>query len=61
MARISSVSVCRVFNTSRIAPIFAAANGFTRSHQFAVDATSYGGGQKVSKLLRAAGSENMTR
>lgn len=36
-------------------PVFASDRGFTRSHQFAVDATSFGGGQAASKHLRQAG------
>ena len=36
-------------------PIFAKDRGFTASHQFAVEAAPYGGGQAVSKKLRAAG------
>jgi glycine hydroxymethyltransferase len=35
-------------------PIFAADRGFTTSHQFAVEATRYGGGQAAAKLLRRA-------
>lgn len=36
-------------------PVFAAERGFTRSHQFALDAASFGGGQAASKRLRQAG------
>jgi glycine hydroxymethyltransferase len=36
-------------------PVFAAARGFTRSHQFAVEAAAFGGGQTASRRLRAAG------
>ena len=36
-------------------PIFAKSKGFTRSHQFAVEAASFGGGQTASKHLRKAG------
>ena len=36
-------------------PVFAKASGFTRSHQFAVRATDYGGGQRAAKHLRRAG------
>ena len=36
-------------------PVFAAAQGFTRSHQFAVEAAAYGGGQTASRKLRRAG------
>lgn len=35
-------------------PVFGAAGGFTRSHQLALDATSFGGGQALAKLLRRA-------
>ncbi|MFO0995416.1 MAG: beta-eliminating lyase-related protein [Alphaproteobacteria bacterium] len=36
------------------APVFAAAKGFTRSHQFALEAARYGGGQTAAKRLRRA-------
>ena len=36
-------------------PVFAKARGFTRSHQFAIEAARYGGGQTASKKLRKAG------
>lgn len=36
-------------------PVFARNRGFTTSHQFAVEATRYGGGQTASKALRKAG------
>ena len=36
-------------------PVFAARQGFTKSHQFAVEAAAFGGGQAASKLLRKAG------
>jgi len=36
-------------------PVFGTANGFTRSHQFAIEAAQYGGGQTASKTLRKAG------
>lgn len=35
-------------------PIFAARAGYTRSHQFAVLAARYGGGQRAARLLRRA-------
>jgi glycine hydroxymethyltransferase len=35
--------------------VFAAERGFTRSHQFALDATHYGGGHAMAKHLRKAG------
>ncbi len=40
--------------SARDVPVFAAQNGFTTSHQFAVEAESFSGGQCVSKLLRRA-------
>ena len=36
-------------------PVFAKPQGFTQSHQFAVEASRYGGGQAASKTLRKAG------
>jgi glycine hydroxymethyltransferase len=36
-------------------PVFAKDQGFTRSHQFAVEAARFGGGQAASKTLRKAG------
>ncbi len=36
-------------------PVFAGREGFTASHQFAVMAGKFGGGQAASKLLRKAG------
>ncbi|MEL6167720.1 MAG: aminotransferase class I/II-fold pyridoxal phosphate-dependent enzyme [Pseudomonadota bacterium] len=36
-------------------PVFAGADGFTNSHQFAVEASAFGGGQAASKTLRKAG------
>ncbi|MGB7318773.1 MAG: aminotransferase class I/II-fold pyridoxal phosphate-dependent enzyme [Planktotalea sp.] len=36
-------------------PVFAKAHGFTNSHQFAVEAAGFGGGQAASKTLRKAG------
>ncbi len=36
------------------APVFTTANGFTSSHQFALQAARYGGGQTASKALRRA-------
>jgi glycine hydroxymethyltransferase len=35
--------------------VYGADNGFTRSHQFALDAIPFGGGQAASKKLRKAG------
>jgi glycine hydroxymethyltransferase len=36
-------------------PVFRTSNGFTNSHQFAIEAAQFGGGQAVSKRLRDAG------
>jgi len=36
-------------------PVFAARKGATQSHQFAVEAAGFGGGQAASKTLRKAG------
>lgn len=36
-------------------PVFAQAREFTRSHQFAINAASFGGGQTAAKALRKAG------
>ena len=36
-------------------PVFAKSKGFTHSHQFAIEAAAYGGGQTASKKLRQAG------
>jgi len=36
-------------------PVFAKPRGFTQSHQFAIEATGFGGGQAASKTLRKAG------
>jgi glycine hydroxymethyltransferase len=36
-------------------PVFAKARGFTTSHQFAVEAARFGGGQAAAKALRKAG------
>jgi glycine hydroxymethyltransferase len=35
-------------------PIFAADRGYTTSHQFAIEAVRFGGGQSAAKLLRRA-------
>lgn len=37
------------------APVFAGAGGFTSSHQFALQAARFGGGQAASRKLRKAG------
>lgn len=36
-------------------PVFAKSKGFTQSHQFALEAADFGGGQAASKRLREAG------
>lgn len=36
-------------------PVFKGVEGFTKSHQFAVEAAAYGGGQAASKTLRRSG------
>ena len=36
-------------------PVFAKSQGFTDSHQFAIEAAGFGGGQAASKTLRKAG------
>lgn len=36
-------------------PVFGADRGMTQSHQFAIEAASFGGGQAASKTLRKAG------
>lgn len=36
-------------------PVFAKSRGFTTSHQFAIEAASFGGGQAASKTLRHSG------
>ncbi len=36
-------------------PVFGSERGFTRSHQFAIAAAGFGGGQAASKILRRAG------
>jgi len=36
-------------------PVLAADRGMTRSHQFAIEAGAFGGGQTASKTLRKAG------
>ena len=36
-------------------PVFAGTEGFTNSHQFALEAAMFGGGQTVSKALRKSG------
>ena len=41
--------------TAQGIPVFAAARGATKSHQFAVQAAGFGGGQAASRRLEAAG------
>ncbi|MDP7149978.1 MAG: aminotransferase class I/II-fold pyridoxal phosphate-dependent enzyme [Paracoccaceae bacterium] len=36
-------------------PVFEGGQGFTKSHQFAVEAAAFGGGQAASKILRKSG------
>jgi glycine hydroxymethyltransferase len=36
-------------------PVFATTQGMTQSHQFAIEAAAFGGGQAASKTLRQAG------
>ncbi len=40
---------------SEALPVFRTAEGSTQSHQFALEAKAYGGGQAASKKLRKAG------
>ena len=52
------VKIAKVFATSLDQlglPVFAKQQGFTRSHQFAIEAAAFGGGQTASKKLRKAG------
>jgi glycine hydroxymethyltransferase len=52
------VAVARAFAAALDAeglPVFAKAKGFTRSHQFALEAAAWGGGQAAAKKLRRAG------
>jgi glycine hydroxymethyltransferase len=39
---------------ARGVPVFGVAHGYTNSHQFAIEAAAYGGGQMAAKKLRAA-------
>ena len=36
-------------------PVYGKQNGFTTSHQFAIEAAAYGGGQAASRTLRQSG------
>jgi len=52
------IAVARTFAAALDAeglPVFAKEKGFTRSHQFAVEAAAWGGGQSAAKKLRRAG------
>lgn len=52
------ISVARALATALTAegmPVFASARGATASHQFALEAAAFGGGQTASKTLRKAG------
>ncbi len=52
------IAVARAFAAALDAeglPVFARDRGFTQSHQFAVEAAAWGGGQAASKKLRKAG------
>jgi glycine hydroxymethyltransferase len=52
------ISVARAFAAALGAeglPVFAKEKGFTRSHQFALAAAAWGGGQAAAKKLRKAG------
>ena len=52
------ISVAQAFAAALDAeglPVFAKEKGFTRSHQFALEAAAWGGGQAASKKLRRTG------
>jgi glycine hydroxymethyltransferase len=52
------VATARVLASALVAeglPVYGADHRYTRSHQFAIDATGLGGGQTASKKLRKAG------
>ncbi|MDH3295891.1 MAG: aminotransferase class I/II-fold pyridoxal phosphate-dependent enzyme [Acidimicrobiia bacterium] len=49
-----SEAMAEAFDQADI-PVFAGRDGFTRSHQFAVEAAAFGGGQAAAKHLRQAG------
>lgn len=49
-----SISLAKHLNAVGI-PVFAQDGGFTSSHQFAVEAARFGGGQAASKTLRKSG------
>ena len=51
------VRTARAFGEALVAqglPVFARDRGITRSHQFAIEAHAFGGGQAMAKLLRRA-------
>lgn len=50
----TSVAFAKALDAEGI-PVFGKERGFTQSHQFAVEAAKYGGGQTASKALRKAG------
>lgn len=47
-------ALAKALSDSRL-PVFAGDHSFTRSHQFAIEAAPFGGGQTASKKLRRAG------
>ncbi|MGI9391652.1 MAG: serine hydroxymethyltransferase [Boseongicola sp.] len=49
-----SVALARALENSGV-PVFSTADGHTSSHQFAIEAAPFGGGQTASKKLRKAG------
>ncbi|MBU3000143.1 aminotransferase class I/II-fold pyridoxal phosphate-dependent enzyme [Roseovarius nubinhibens] len=49
-----AAALARALNAEGL-PVFAADRGMTRSHQFAIEAAGFGGGQAASKTLRRAG------
>ncbi|MEE9314667.1 MAG: aminotransferase class I/II-fold pyridoxal phosphate-dependent enzyme [Rhizobiaceae bacterium] len=49
-----SVALAKALD-ARGVPVYGKAQGFTQSHQFAIEAAAYGGGQTASKKLRKAG------
>ncbi|MEX3008633.1 serine hydroxymethyltransferase [Hoeflea sp. TYP-13] len=54
-AMISTAQALAAALDKRGVPVFAKEHGFTQSHQFAIEAACYGGGQAASKTLRKAG------
>ncbi len=52
------ISTARAFAEALAAeglPVFAGAGGYTQSHQFAIEAAGFGGGQAASRTLEKAG------